>query len=709
MSHNEADLSIPDSAKSPKSVRFAADPPSHSAQEATLFSIDDDDDEYGTPYSSAPEAPSQSSQTSMASAGQPSSAQSSTTRSTYGLKSTIPSREAEFDADASDILSDDEAAAAAFDETGADTSSRRNLLGSSAHARRSFSSLPLPSGLRQSVDGFGGNLAELRRNVMEGLEGVGEATGFTENGELPDWLKRGAGVFEATTNMANSILGAGIVGLPYSMRQSGFVAGVALLVGLAMLTDWTIRLIILNSKLSGRTTYIEIMEHCFGKQGKAAVSLFQFAFAFGGMCAFCVVIGDTIPHVLSSIVPSLAPGASAFSFLASRGFVITFCTVTISYPLSLYRSIENLSKASAVALVSMVLIVGTVIVRGPAMPAELKGDSSLRFTLVDPKNIVSSISVISFAFVCHHNSLLIYASLKEPSMDKFGKVTHYSTAIACAALTAMSVAGYWTFTDKTLGNILNNFPEKDTFVNIARFAFGVNMFTTFPLEAFVCREVLETYFFENQYSTKLHVIITTSLTLAALIISLLTCDLGIVLELTGGLSATALAFIFPALCFLKLTAEGSSKSFSISGLGRGIAQSWSGNGSGSNAGSGGSGNRGANGQYQPVSSSADDDREDEGNDSLDNLESAQGIHRGSEHNAPRESVGDISVDEVELPLRPGAQIRARAPGDGKSWWLSTKPVAVLCAIFGTVVLIISVCQALATFLTSSDRGAVHTC
>lgn len=91
-----------------------------------------------------------------------------------------------------------------------------------------------------------------------------------------------------------------------------------------------------------------------------------------------VVIGDTIPHVLSAIIPSLAPGASWLSFLASRAFVITFCTLFISFPLSLYRDIENLSKASAVALVSMGLIVLTVVIRGPAMPAELKGDSSLR-------------------------------------------------------------------------------------------------------------------------------------------------------------------------------------------------------------------------------------------------------------------------------------------------------------------------------------------
>jgi sodium-coupled neutral amino acid transporter 11 len=190
---------------------------------------------------------------------------------------------------------------------------------------------------------------------------------------MPDWLKRGAGVFDATVNMANSILGAGIVGLPYSMRESGFVAGLGLLIGLSFLTDWTIRLIVLNAKLSGRITYIEIMEHCFGPNGKAAVSIFQFAFGFGGMCAFCVVIGDTIPHVIKMLFPPLSD-----SFLANRQFVITFFTLAISYPLSLYRNIEKLSKASAIALVSMVVIIIAVTVRGPAMPAELKGDPSLR-------------------------------------------------------------------------------------------------------------------------------------------------------------------------------------------------------------------------------------------------------------------------------------------------------------------------------------------
>lgn len=46
----------------------------------------------------------------------------------------------------------------------------------------------------------------------------------------------------------------------------------------------------LNAKLSGQNSYVDVMHHCFGYWGSAAVSFFQFAFAFGGMCAFDVIM-----------------------------------------------------------------------------------------------------------------------------------------------------------------------------------------------------------------------------------------------------------------------------------------------------------------------------------------------------------------------------------------------------------------------------------
>jgi solute carrier family 38 (sodium-coupled neutral amino acid transporter), member 11 len=71
-------------------------------------------------------------------------------------------------------------------------------------------------------------------------------------------------------------------GLPYAIKQAGFFTGLVLLVVLCFVTDWTIRLIVINAKMSGRTSYIDILHHCFGSSGRATVSLFQFAFAFGG-------------------------------------------------------------------------------------------------------------------------------------------------------------------------------------------------------------------------------------------------------------------------------------------------------------------------------------------------------------------------------------------------------------------------------------------
>jgi solute carrier family 38 (sodium-coupled neutral amino acid transporter), member 11 len=46
------------------------------------------------------------------------------------------------------------------------------------------------------------------------------------------------GMGSAFMNMANSIVGAGIIGMPYMLRQAGLVTGVALLIGLTLMVRW---------------------------------------------------------------------------------------------------------------------------------------------------------------------------------------------------------------------------------------------------------------------------------------------------------------------------------------------------------------------------------------------------------------------------------------------------------------------------------------
>ncbi|ODH47498.1 hypothetical protein GX48_06412 [Paracoccidioides brasiliensis] len=357
-----------------------------------------------------------------------------------------------------------------------------------------------------------------------------------------------SGLRNAFMNMANSIIGAGIIGQPYAFRQAGLVIGLMLLFGLTIAVDWTIRLIVINSKLSGADSFQATVEFCFGRPGLIAISIAQWAFAFGGMVAFCIIIGDTIPHVFASTFPKLKDMPFLWLLTDRRAIIVLF-VLGVSYPLSLYRDIAKLAKASTFALISMVVIVVTVIVEGIQVPDDLRGDPS-HLIFMQGNGFFQAVGVISF----DHNSLLIYGSLKKPTLDRFALVTHFSTGISMIMCLIMAFAGFLTFGDKTKGNILNNFLSDNVMVNAARLCFGLNMLATLPLEAFVCRSVMTTFFFPDKpYNPARHVIFTSSLVVTSVIISLLTCDLGAVFELIGATSACALAYILPPLCYIKLS------------------------------------------------------------------------------------------------------------------------------------------------------------
>jgi sodium-coupled neutral amino acid transporter 11 len=151
-----------------------------------------------------------------------------------------------------------------------------------------------------------------------------------------------SGLRMAFMNMANSIIGAGIIGQPYAFKQAGLLAGIILLVLLTFMVDWTICLIVINSKLSGANSFQGTVEHCFGKPGLIAISIAQWAFAFGGMVAFGVIVGDSIPHVLTAVWPGLR-SIPVLGLLADRRVVIAVFILGISYPLTLYRDISKVS------------------------------------------------------------------------------------------------------------------------------------------------------------------------------------------------------------------------------------------------------------------------------------------------------------------------------------------------------------------------------
>ncbi|XP_072300117.1 putative sodium-coupled neutral amino acid transporter 11 [Eucyclogobius newberryi] len=353
-------------------------------------------------------------------------------------------------------------------------------------------------------------------------------------------------MISASFNFINSIIGSGIIGLPYALNQAGLPFGLLLLIVVGFITDYTIILLMKGGDLSGTHSYQALVQCTFGLPGFLILSALQFLYPFIAMISYNITTGDTLTKVFLRI-PGVGPG----HILAERQFVTLAMTLLFTLPLSLYRNIERLGKVSFLSMVLTLTVLVIVIIRsatlGPEIPAT---DDAWTFAKI---NAIQAVGVMSFAFICHHNSFLIYGSLQEPTVCRWTRVTHVSVGSALVISAAFAVAGYATFTGYTQGDIFENYCRDDNLATFGRFCFAFSIITTFPLECFVTREVLSRVMCNRELSRVEHVAITFLIVASCTAISIAFDCLGVVLELNGALSAIPLIFILPCACYLKLS------------------------------------------------------------------------------------------------------------------------------------------------------------
>lgn len=352
----------------------------------------------------------------------------------------------------------------------------------------------------------------------------------------------------ASFNYINSIIGSGIIGMPYALHQAGFGVGVILLFVVAIVTDYSLVLLIKGGLIAGTSTYQGLMEAAFGRPGFYILSVIQFVYPVIAMISYNIIIGDTLTKVMVRVIGS---GVEAGIF-GNRYFIIALVTLFITMPISLYRQLAKLGKISLLSLVFVLFIVVAIVYRwGTLHDSVVPTEDSWQFANT---GITQAIGVMTFAYMCHHNSFLLYDTLPTPSQGSWNRMTHASIVVALVLFLVLGVFGYATFTGHSQGDILENYCISDDLMNAVRIGFSVAIMLTYPIECFVAREVLENMFFHswNTKPTYVHVSLTVTIVLFAFVISLATDCLGVVLELNGVMAAVPLAYILPAICYLKL-------------------------------------------------------------------------------------------------------------------------------------------------------------
>lgn len=107
-------------------------------------------------------------------------------------------------------------------------------------------------------------------------------------------------------NLVITVVGAGVLGLPYAFKQSGWLQGLLILAGTSaamyycmMLLVWSRRHLERNGNVESITTFSELGLHTYGHAGQILVDTMMLL-SQGGFCiAYLIFIGENLASVFS--------------------------------------------------------------------------------------------------------------------------------------------------------------------------------------------------------------------------------------------------------------------------------------------------------------------------------------------------------------------------------------------------------------------------
>eukprot|EP00939_MAST-03C_sp_MAST-3C-sp1_P001359 g1359.t1 len=358
-----------------------------------------------------------------------------------------------------------------------------------------------------------------------------------------------SGRLSVTMNFVNSVVGSGIIGLPYVFRIAGFYMGFILLAAGCLLTDYSVRLLVRTGMIHGQRNYEDLCHYALGTPGTVLVSVAMLIFDFGAMLSYLIIMGDAGTNVVQHTFHFHDDSDETI-----RRITIIVLSVALILPLCLFRDISKLEKASTFSVATVTLVIGVVLYEfGKKGIAE--GAGKLEF-VAEESGFISAFGIVAFAFVCHDSSFLLSNTLKDNHVPgRWSFVTHTSLVAALLICLTLAVPGYLTFRDNTCANLLNNYDMSGPIV-FMRVVFVLTMALTYPISFFVVRHITNVSLFGGRDSfesiqdmpLQRHLLLTVPIFLITVVIVMFVKNLGDVMAVAGSMGGGLLAFVLPPLC-----------------------------------------------------------------------------------------------------------------------------------------------------------------
>jgi len=424
---------------------------------------------------------------------------------------------------------------------------------------------------------------------------------------------RQASLAACTAVLAKTILGAGMLGLPHALAESGYILGLVLLSGAAIASAFALHLLSVSTKTVGMwpSSFYVVTSAAIPR----ATMLIDLAVAikcFGVGVSYLVVIGDLIPEAIRTIAPN-AP-----DFIFDRRVWIGLYMLFIIMPLACLRTLNALRFTAAAGIGFVIFLVGVVTLYatvpsldpcGKPNPDDLQRIADgltdathwCRGPTVWAKLDMGTCKILAifiFGFTCHQNIFSACNELRGFNIPRINRVIQGCILLCWTMYALIALMAYHTYGSNVKSDVLQSFPPNMTLA-VARILIATNCAFCFPLQSHPCRTSISMIIHQIQQWRKMkriqrhhytlakdidadtekkheiepHVPSTRRLRVLSVLICLLSIsvamavsDLGTVLAVVGATGSTTISYILPGAIFLKLHPGWTNKHYGAAAL-----------------------------------------------------------------------------------------------------------------------------------------------
>lgn len=280
---------------------------------------------------------------------------------------------------------------------------------------------------------------------------------------LPQHSEKKATLFSCFLNLSNTILGSGILALPFAFANAGYILGIFLLVFFGFCSGFSLHLLSLAAMKSG----LPATFHSVTKMSAPKLSyLVEVAVAlktFGVSISYLIVVGDLMPQVIDGF------GVTS-SYWVARELWITIVFFAIT-PVCFYHNMDSL-RFTSFAAVCFVIFLTVLIVYYSVHPICKEDNSSIHPTEVTNScygeislfelntGTFKNLSIFVFAFTCQQNMFSVLNEMKSLTVPKVNIVIVCAIGISMCLYLIVSLFGYHAYGNSVESNILLSYPGK---------------------------------------------------------------------------------------------------------------------------------------------------------------------------------------------------------------------------------------------------------